>query len=47
VRPLDRFLDFDRVDSMLSNMAGVVQIPIEALNAIQHNCSIYKFCIYK
>jgi hypothetical protein len=24
-----------------------VQIPIEALNAIQHNCSIYKFCIYE
>jgi hypothetical protein len=31
----------------LSNMAGVVQIPIEALDAIQHNRSIYKFCIYK
>lgn len=32
---------------MSGNMAGVVQIPIEAPDAIQHNRSIYKFCIYE
>jgi hypothetical protein len=46
VGPLDRLLDFRRVDSMPGNMAGIVQIPIEASNAIQHSHSIYKFCIY-
>ncbi len=46
VGPLDRFLDFRRVDSMSGNMADIVQIPIEALKAIQHSHSIYNFCIY-
>ena len=38
--PLDRFLDFRRVDSIPGNMADIVQIPIEAFNAIQHSYSI-------
>lgn len=44
--PLERFLDFRRIDSMSGNMADVVQIPIEAFNSLQHNHSIYRFCIY-
>ena len=43
---LDRFLDFRRVDSMPGHMAGVVQTPIEAFNAVQHGISIYNSCIY-
>jgi hypothetical protein len=31
---------------MPGNMAGIVQIPIEAIQAIQHSHSIYNFCIY-
>src|ERR1039457_1945953 len=46
VGPLDRLLDLRRVDSMPGNMPGIVPIPIEALNAIQHSNSIYDFCIY-
>ena len=37
----DGFLDFLRVDSMPGHMAGVVRIPIETLEAIQHSISIY------
>ena len=46
MRPLESFLDFRRVDSMPGNVADIVQIPIEGFNAIQHNFSIYSFCIY-
>jgi predicted XRE-type DNA-binding protein len=42
----DGFLDFLRVDSMPGHMAGVVRIPIETLEAIQHSISIYSFRIY-
>ena len=44
--PLDRFLDFRRVHSMPVNMADIVQIPIEALNAIEHSHGIYNYCMY-
>jgi hypothetical protein len=46
VGPRDHFLDLRRVDSVPGNMADIVQIPIEALKAIQHSPSIYRFCIY-
>ena len=42
----DRFLDFRRMDRMPGHMAGVVGIPIEALEAIEHSISIYNSCIY-
>ena len=44
--PFDGFLDFRRVNPMPGNMAGIVQIPIEAFCVIQHSCSIYNYCIY-
>ncbi len=47
VRPLDGFLDLGRVNPMPGNMAHIMQIPIEALYAIQHYFSIYNYCIYK
>ena len=46
VGPLDRFLDFCRVDPMPRNVAHIVQIPIEALKGTQHSHSIYNLCIY-
>lgn len=45
--PFDGFLDFRRGDPMPSNMAGIVQIPIEAFCAIQHSNSIYGYCMYR
>lgn len=45
--PSDGFLDFRRGDPMPGNMAGIVQIPIEAFCAIQHNHSIYNYCMYR
>src|ERR1039458_6763505 len=46
VGPPDGLLDFRRVNSMPINMADIVQIPIEAFQAVEHNYSIYKVCIY-
>ena len=44
--PLNRFFDLRRVDSVQGDMGDIVQIPIEAFQAIQHTASIYRFCIY-
>ena len=42
----DSFLDFRRVHAMPGDMPDIVQIPFEALNAVQHSPSIYDCCIY-
>ena len=46
VRPLGRFFDFRRANSMPVNMADIVHIPIGAFYGVQHSYSIYSFCIY-
>lgn len=46
VGPLNGLLDFDRLNSVPVNMANIVKIPIEGLNAIQQTKSIYGPCIY-
>ena len=46
MRPPDRCLDFFRVHMMPGDMADVVLIPVESLQANEHHSSIYKFGIY-